>query len=71
MKAMELNFINGKATIKEGGKIIAKIYYLPVFLNLLNVNWNKKYPYRIEINGLSAQCKDMAEVTELFYSEIS
>ena len=66
---MELNFINGKAIIKSGRKVIAKVYFRPDFFNGLKVNWNKNYPYCLELNGMSAQCKDMAEVEELFYGE--
>ena len=66
---MELNFINGKATVKSGRKVIAKVFFRPEFFKGLNVNWDKTYPYCLEINGMSAQCKDIAEVEELFYSE--
>lgn len=67
---MELNFVNGKAIIKSGRKVIAKVYYLPDFFNGLNVNWDRKFPYSLEIHCMSAHCKDLAEVEELFYSEI-
>ena len=66
----ELNFINGKAVIKSGRKIIAKVYYRPEFFKGTNVNWDARYPYCLEINGLSAQCTSINEVIELFQSEI-
>ena len=66
----ELNFINGKAVIKSGRKIIAKVYYRPDFFKGLNVNWDARYPYCLEMNGMSAQCTSINEVIELFQSEI-
>ena len=66
----ELNFINGKAVIKSGRKIIAKVYYRPDFFKGLNVNWDARYPYGLEMNGMAAQCKSLDEVMELFQSEL-
>ncbi len=66
----ELNLINGKAIIKSGRKIIAKVYYRPDFFKGLNVNWDARYPYGLEMNGMAAQCKSLDEVMELFQSEL-
>ena len=67
---MKLNFINGKATIKQGKKIVAKVYYRPDFFRGLNVSYNEKKPYALEINGMGAECENLQEVEELLYSEL-
>ena len=67
---MNINFINGKSIIKSGRKIIAKVYYRPDFFKGTNVNWDARYPYCLEMNGMAAQCTSINEVIELFQSEI-
>ena len=67
---IDINFINGKSVIKQVRKIIAKVYYRPEFFKGKNVNWDTRYPYCLEINGMAAQCKSIDEVMELFQSEI-
>ena len=67
---MDINFINGKSIIKSGRKIIAKVYYRPEFFKGTKVSWDTRYPYCLEMNGMSAQCTSINEVIELFQSEI-
>lgn len=64
------NFKNGVWIIKSGRKIVAKIYYRPEFFKGLNVSWNKKYPFSIEINRMAAECATLEEAKDLLYSEI-
>ena len=64
------NFKNGVWTIKTGRKIVAKIYYRPEFFKGLNIKWNEKYPYSIEVNGMSAECSTLEDAKNLLYSEI-
>ena len=64
------NFKNGVWAIKNGRKIIAKICYRPDFFKGLNVRWNEKYPFSIEVNGLGAECSTLEEAKKLLYSEI-
>jgi len=67
---MNANFINGKMLIKSGRRIIAKIYYRPVFFKGLKVSWNQKYPYCLEINGMSAECTDFEDAISLMQTEL-
>lgn len=64
------NFKNGVWKIKSGRKTVAKIYYLPDFFGRLNVSWNEKYPFVVEINGMAAGCSTLQEAKNLLYSEI-
>ena len=64
------NFKNGVWTIKSGRKIVAKICYRPDFFKGLNVRWNEKYPFSIEVNGLGAECSTLEDAKNLLYSEI-
>lgn len=68
---MELEFINGKATIKKGRKILAKIFDRPVFYPLNKINSGYSLPYQLEITGLGIrECKDLAEVEEMILKYI-
>ena len=64
------NFKNGVWTIKSGRKIVAKIYYRPDFFKGLNVRWDEKFQFSIEINGMSAECYSLEDAKNLLYSEI-
>ena len=64
------NFENGVWIIKSGRKIVAKIYYRHDFFKGLNVKWNEKYPFSIEINGMAAECSTLEDAKNLLYSEI-
>ena len=64
------NFKNGVWIIKNGRKIIAKIYYRPEFFKGLNIKWNEKDPFSIVINGMSAECSTLEDAKKLLYSEI-
>ena len=64
------NFKDGVWIIKNGRKIVAKIYYRPEFFKGMKVSWNEKYPFSIEINGMAAECSTLEEAKNLLYSEI-
>ena len=64
------NFKNGVWIIKSGRKIVAKIYYRPECFKGLNVRWNEKYPFSIEINRMAAECATLEEAKNLLYSEL-
>ena len=64
------NFKNGVWKIKSGRKIVAKIYYRPDFFKGLNVSWNEKHPFSVEINGMAAECSTLQEAKNLLYSEL-
>lgn len=59
-----LHFIKGKAEIKKGRKVIAKVYYRPDFYREHNIKsqFSEKYPYSIEINGVGhRECESLKE----------
>ena len=48
---------SGEMIIKEGRRIVCKIYDRPKFFKGLNVFWNENYPYSLEFNGLKKEYK--------------
>ena len=64
------NFKDGVWIIKNGRKIVAKIYYRPEFFKGKNISWNEKYPFSIEINRMAAECTTLEDAKDLLYSEI-
>lgn len=68
---MKIDFINGKYQIKEKRKVIATFIYRPDFFKNLNVRYNNKYPYSLQINGMQAECTTLQEAIDLYYSETS
>lgn len=61
-----LTFKNGLATIKEGRKILAKVYDRPEFFKGTKVVINSKYPYSIEIKGGMFECENKEDVNSIF-----
>lgn len=61
---MDINFINGKAIIKIGRNIIAKIYDRRVFYRANNIKSGYSYPYSIELNVGSRECQTIDECIE-------
>lgn len=60
---IDINFVNGRAIIKLGKKIIAKIYDRRVYYQFHNIKsgYSEKYPYSLEINIGSRECEDLNE----------
>lgn len=61
--------IKGKYEIKDNGKIKAKIFDREVFFKNLKVNWDKNFPFSVEIFGMAAQCKTLEECFDLLEKE--
>ncbi len=59
----DLKFVDGKAVIKKGNKVIAKIYDRPVFykINNLKSSFSPKYPVSLEVNGMSRECESIED----------
>ena len=58
-----MQFIKGKAEIKHGRKIVAKIFDRKEFFKGTRYeNSFTQFPYSVETMGGSFQCKDMNEV---------
>ena len=58
----DLKFVNGKASIKKNGKVIAQIYYRPEFYKINNITSGYSYPYALNMLGGIRECKDINEV---------
>ena len=58
----DLKFIDGKCVIKNGKKIVAKIFYRPDFYAAHGIKSQHSYPYSLEINGGMRECSDIDEV---------
>lgn len=58
---MELNFINGKATLKQGRKTIAVVYYRPEFypLNKIKAGFNPEFPYGLQMSIGFRECENL------------
>ena len=71
MKMFYVEFINGKAVLRDGRKITAKVYYRPEFFRGKTVSWDKKFPYSLELPmlGVSAGCTDLVDVERLLKQE--
>jgi len=63
----DFTFINGKAIIKKGRKIIAKIYDLAVFyeVNKIKSGYSKKYPYTLELKVGSRECESLEDCSKM------
>lgn len=64
---MELNFTNGKATIKQGCKTIAVVFDRAVFYPLNNIKstYSKEYPYGLQMSVGFRECETLEKVIEL------
>ena len=58
-----MQFINGKAEIKQGRKILAKIIDRPTFYKLNNIpaTFAPGLPYMLEFKGMARECKSLEE----------
>lgn len=65
----KLNTI-GKIEIKDGRKIIARIYNRPVFFEGKNIRYPSHYPYNLELPhmGLSRECETLEEVNKYLFT---
>jgi len=66
-KEFPVVFVDGKATIRDGRKVIAKIIDREVFFkkNRINSTFSKKYPYSLYMNEGMRECESVEEC--LFY----
>lgn len=66
MKKEELKFENGRAIIKKGRKIIAKIIDRESFFKAQNVEslYSKQYPFSLEIAGGIRECESLDDAVE-------
>ncbi len=61
-KIIPIKWIDGKAVVKEGRKVIAKIYDRRIFFaKLPSVGWNRKFQYSIEIGSMMRECTTIDE----------
>lgn len=59
----DLKFVNGKALIKKGNKILAKVFDRNAFHAGTNAKFNKQYPYSLEIPGMGTkECESIDDV---------
>lgn len=58
-----LNFIHGKATVKNGRKIVAKIFDREQFFKgtKMEGHYNKEYPFMLEMNIGGRECTSIDE----------
>lgn len=61
----DINFENGKAIIKRGRKIFAKVYDRDIFYPANKIIKTYSYPFSLEIIGLGIrECKSIEECKE-------
>jgi hypothetical protein len=58
---MEINFINGKAIVKQGRRIIAKVYDRAVFYPANNIKAGYSSPYSLEMAVGQRECATVEE----------
>lgn len=56
-----VTFNKGLSIVKDGRKIVAKIYNRKDFFKNTNVSFNENYLYSVEFNGLSKECTTLLE----------
>jgi hypothetical protein len=66
---IKLNFKDGKAIVKKGNKIIAKVIDRKKFYKINNIKstYSSKYPYSIEMSGGIRECETIEEC--IYYIE--
>ena len=62
---MELNFVNGKATLKQGRKTIAVVYHRPEYFKGQDIPYILRYPYGLQMSVGFRECETLDEVKEL------
>jgi len=64
---MNLQFIEGKAIIKNGRKTVAKIYDRKVFYTANNIplSYSPKFPFSLEMNAGIRECESLEDA--IFY----
>lgn len=64
----DIKFVDGKAIVKDGRKIIAKVYDRPIYYkkhNLAN-KYNDKYQYSLEIPSIGQKdCENLNDVVSM------
>ncbi len=64
---MEFNFVAGKAVLKEGKKIIAKVFDRNVFFKGTRYeNTFKQFPYSVEMMGGIFECTCLEDATRIY-----
>jgi hypothetical protein len=60
----DLKFVDGKALVKKGNKILAKVFDREAYFKAQNVNvsFSPKYPYSLTINAMTRECESLDEV---------
>lgn len=63
---MNINFNSeGVAVLKKGRRIVAKVFNRPIFWkvnNLHRYSYDPKYPFSLEISGMSRECESIEDV---------
>lgn len=59
----DLKFVDGKAIIKKGNKVVAKIYDRPVYYKANNIKstFSPKYPVSLDVNGTTRECESIED----------
>jgi hypothetical protein len=62
-----MQFTQGKAEIKKGGRVVAKIYDRPTYYKAHKIpsQHAEKYPYSLELRGIARECETLEEA--IFY----
>jgi hypothetical protein len=59
----DLKFVDGKCVLKNGRKMVARIYYRPVYYKINNIPNGYSHPYALEIPSIGQRgCNDIDEV---------
>lgn len=60
----------GKLEIKEGRKLIARIYNRPVFFEGKGINFPSRYPFNLELvkQGVARECETLQEVDQYLHT---
>ena len=67
-----ITMINGKAIIKQGRKVIAKIYDRPVYYAANNIKCDiGQFTHSLEIGNRMAECRSLNDAIELMDAELS
>jgi hypothetical protein len=62
-----MQFTQGKAEIKKGRRVVAKIYDRPTYYKAHKIpsQHAEKYPYSLELRGIARECETLEEA--IFY----
>ena len=60
-----MDFINGKAEIKRGRKVIAKVYDKAVFYPAHGIKSQYQFPFSVAIMGGAFECLTLDEAADI------